>query len=173
MISLRVYTAHTKTSFSSYQCDVMEQGFCDWNLSSKTLYSTHRHTLDATAPAATWPTPRPSLAGARRVSLSTSASGWHHLIKAQTLTQAPALRSSCVDFISTLGSCQTAAASKNRLSLRKDAVCARSTKTFMSCWERLLLLLFILPITSPPAAQRELPFDHQATHKHTQADTHT
>lgn len=27
--SLCVYTTHTKTSFSSYQCDVMEQGLCE------------------------------------------------------------------------------------------------------------------------------------------------
>ena len=39
-------TLHThKTAVSSYQRDVMEQGFCEWNVSSKTLYSnTQTHT---------------------------------------------------------------------------------------------------------------------------------
>lgn len=44
MISPCVYSTHTKTPFSSYQCDVMGQGLCEWNSSSKTLYSdTHTH----------------------------------------------------------------------------------------------------------------------------------
>lgn len=89
-------------------------------------------------------------------------------------TQTPSLMSSHVAFFSTLGACQTAVVSKYRPSLYKDAACVKNTKIFMSCWESRLLLLFILPIVSPPAAQHEPPLTTKPhKHKSMHAQAHT
>lgn len=66
-------------------------------------------------------------------------------------------------------------ASKYRPSLYIKTLHVWRTKTFMLCWESRLLLLFILPITSPPAAQHEPPLTTKPhkTHKHAHSGTHT
>lgn len=100
---------------------------------------------------------------------------WPHQ-SVDAFTQAPAPMSSRVCFMSALRACQTVVASKYRPSLYKDTACVKNTKTFASYWECRLLLLFILPITSPPAAQHEPPSaikPHKHANTHPQAHTHS
>lgn len=93
----------------------------------------------------------------------TSRKHWQHKHRVAPM-------SSWVGFTSTLRACR---APKYRPSLYKDAACVKNTKTFMSCWESCLLLLFILPIASPAAAQQWATFDHQAAWKHASMHAHT
>ncbi len=229
--SFCVYTTHTKTSFSSYQRDVMEQGFWEWNLSSETLYSnTQTHTWCHSAGyhflfsvfcwfSSTTSTPDHMITSTERWIFEIVLRLLRSVLRNERMTggfiyskrkgeertertcekrhssrgmqsffstlqqqvsitssqhwclhQAPALMSSWGGF--NLEGLSNGCTAKYRPSLYKDAACVKNTKTFMSCWESRLLLLFILPITSPPAAQHE-PASTAKPHKHAHSLTHT